>query len=97
MVRTPAYELVHQFHISIESAAAMARSHNMVRAFAITYCLLQLSKQGFGWLYLHTEIAPPVGRTVDRDSGTFVETYDGDVEIASEVGWANTNVLPMAS
>ena len=35
VVRTPAYELAHQFHIGIESAAAMARSHNMVRAFAI--------------------------------------------------------------
>ena len=37
------------------------------------------------------EIAPPISRTVDRDSGTFgVETYDyGDVEIASEVGWEN--------
>ena len=35
------------------------------------------------------EIAPPIGRTVDRDSGTFgVQTYDyGNVEIASEVGW----------
>ena len=35
------------------------------------------------------EIAPPIARTVDRDSGTFgVETYEyGDVEIASEVGW----------
>ena len=35
------------------------------------------------------EIAPPIARTVDRDSGTFgVETYNyGDVEIASEVGW----------
>ena len=35
------------------------------------------------------EIAPPIARHVDRDSGTFgVESYDyGDVEIASEVGW----------
>jgi len=35
------------------------------------------------------EIAPPISRTVDRDSGTFgVQSYDyGDVEIASEVGW----------
>ena len=35
------------------------------------------------------EIAPPIARTVDRDSGTFgVQTYDyGNVEIASEVGW----------
>ena len=37
------------------------------------------------------EIAPPIARTVDRDSGTFgVETYNyGEVEIASEVGWEN--------
>jgi hypothetical protein len=37
------------------------------------------------------EIAPPISRTVDRDSGTFgVQSYDyGDVEIASEVGWYN--------
>ena len=35
------------------------------------------------------EIAPPIARSVDRDSGTFgVQTYEyGDVEIASEVGW----------
>ncbi len=35
------------------------------------------------------EIAPPISRNVDRDSGTFgVESFDyGDVEIASEVGW----------
>ena len=35
------------------------------------------------------EIAPPIAREVDRDSGTFgVQSYNyGDVEIASEVGW----------
>ena len=35
------------------------------------------------------EIAPPISRSVDRDSGTFgVQTYNyGQVEIASEVGW----------
>jgi hypothetical protein len=35
------------------------------------------------------EIAPPIARWVDRDSGTFgVESFDyGAVEIASEVGW----------
>jgi hypothetical protein len=35
------------------------------------------------------EIAPPIARSVDRDSGTFgVQTYEyGNVEIASEVGW----------
>ena len=92
VVRTAAYELVHQFHIGIESAAAMARSHNMVRAFAIapTASCSYRSKDLDGYTCT-PEIAPPVGRTVDRDSGTFgVETYEyGDVEIASEVGWAN--------
>ena len=35
------------------------------------------------------EIAPPIARSVDRDSGTFgVTSYNyGEVEIASEVGW----------
>ena len=35
------------------------------------------------------ELAPPIGRTVDRDSSTFgVETFDyGDVETAEQVGW----------
>ena len=39
------------------------------------------------------EIAPPIARTVDRDSGTFgVETFSyGEVEIAAEVGWDNYN------
>ena len=34
-------------------------------------------------------MAPPIGRTVDRDSSTFgVETFDyGDVETAEQVGW----------
>ena len=92
VVRTAAYELVHQFHVGSESAAAMARSHNMVRAFAIapTASCSYRSKDLDGYTAT-PEIAPPVGRTVDRDSGTFgVETYEyGDVEIASEVGWAN--------
>ena len=92
VVRTPAYELAHQFHVGIESAAAMARSHNMVRAFAIapTASCSYRSKDLDGYTCT-PEIAPPVGRTVDRDSGTFgVETYNyGDVEIATEVGWAN--------
>ena len=92
VVRTPAYELVHQLHIGIESAAAMARSHNMVRAFAIapTASCSYRSKDLDGYTAT-PEIAPPVGRTVDRDSGTFgIQTYEyGDVEICSEVGWEN--------
>ena len=92
VVRTPAYELASKFAIGIESAAAMARSHNMVRAFAIapTASCSYRSKDLDGYTCT-PEIAPPVGGTVDRDSGTFgVETYNyGDVEIATEVGWAN--------
>ena len=62
----------------------------MQRAFAIapTASCSYRSKTKDG--YTSTpEIAPPIARTVDRDSGTFgVQHYDyGDVEIASEVGW----------
>ena len=92
VVRTPAYELVSQFASGIDLAASVARSNNMVRAFAIapTASCSYRSKDLDG--YTSTpEIAPPISRTVDRDSGTFgVETYEyGDVEIASEVGWDN--------
>ena len=62
----------------------------MVRAFAIapTASCSYRSKSVDGFTAT-PEIAPPIARTVDRDSGTFgVEHYDyGDVEIASEVGW----------
>jgi hypothetical protein len=36
-------------------------------------------------------LAPPIGRTVDRDSSTFgVQQYDySDVETAEDVGWNN--------
>jgi hypothetical protein len=45
------------------------------------------------------EIAPPIARQVDRDSGTFgVQSFDyGPVEIASEVGWNDYNAVVMAS
>ena len=92
VVRTPAYELVVQLAAGIDAAAEIARANNMVRAFAIapTASCSYRSKDLDGYTCT-PEIAPPVGRTVDRDSGTFgVETYEyGDVEIASEVGWAN--------
>ena len=74
----------------IELAAEIAREHNMVRAFAIapTASCSYRSKDLDGFTST-PEIAPPIARSVDRDSGTFgVEHYDyGDVEIASEVGW----------
>ena len=92
VVHTAAYELVSQFASGIESAASIARQHNMVRAFAIapTASCSYRSKDLDGFTCT-PEIAPPISKTVDRDSGTFgVQTYEyGDVEIASEVGWDN--------
>ena len=62
----------------------------MERAFAIapTASCSYKSKDLDGYTCT-PEIAPPIARSVDRDSGTFgVQHYDyGNVEIASEVGW----------
>ncbi len=92
VVRTPAYELAVQMKLGINLAARVARSHKMDRAFAIapTASCSYRSKDLDGFTST-PEIAPPISRTVDRDSGTFgVQTYEyGDVEIASEVGWEN--------
>ena len=90
VVRSAAYELVTQFDAGITAAAQIARQYNMVRAFAIapTASCSYRSTDLDGYTCT-PEIAPPISKTVDRDSGTFgVQTYDyGDVEIASEVGW----------
>jgi len=90
IVQTPAFELVSQFASGIESAASIARQFNMDRAFAIapTASCSYRSKDIDGYTCT-PEIAPPISRHVDRDSGTLgVESYDyGAVEIASEVGW----------
>ena len=87
---THAFFCATQFYLGIEQAAMVARAHKMDRAFAIapTASCSYRSKDLDGYTCA-PEIAPPVGRTVDRDSGTFgVETYEyGEVEIASEVGW----------
>lgn len=85
-----AYEMAKQFASGINQAAEIARSHKMVRAFAIapTASCSYRSKDLDGFTCT-PEIAPPIAKSVDRDSGTFgVETFEyGDVEIASEVGW----------
>ena len=89
-VVTKAEEIAYEIKLGVQAAAAIAREHGMVRAFAIaptaSCSYRSVDLDGFTST---PEIAPPVGRTVDRDSGTFgVETYDyGNVEIASEVGW----------
>ena len=74
----------------IDSAAAVARMAKMDRAFAIAptaSCSYRYyDRAGYTTA---PELAPPIGRTVDRDSSTFgVEQYDyGNVETAEEVGW----------
>ena len=87
---TPGITLALEFKSGIAQAASVARVNNMDRAFAIA------PTASCSYRYTDTdgytatpEIAPPIARHVDRDSGTFgVQSYDyGDVEIASEVGW----------
>ena len=89
---TVAYQLVVRLDEAIKAAAEVARKYNMKRAFAIapTASCSYRSKDADGFTCA-PEIAPPIAKTVDRDSGTFgVQTYEyGDVEIASEVGWEN--------
>ena len=89
---TVAYTLVKKLNEGLQEASAIARRSGMVRAFAIapTASCSYRSKDLDGYTCT-PEIAPPIARSVDRDSGTFgVETYEyGEVEIASEVGWEN--------
>ena len=91
-IRSASYELVSQIASGINQAATIAREYNMVRAFAIapTASCSYRSVDLDGYTCT-PEIAPPISKTVDRDSGTFgVQTYNyGDVEIASKVGWDN--------
>ncbi len=84
------YQLAFNLMLGIQKAADIAEDNNMVRAFAIapTASCSYRSKDLEGFTAT-PEIAPPISRKVDRDSGTFgVESFDyGNVEIASEVGW----------
>ena len=87
---TPAAVLAHEFRNGIQEAAQIAKANGMVRAFAIAptaSCSYRYTDlDGYTTC---PEIAPPIARQVDRDSGTFgVQSFDyGPVEIASEVGW----------
>ena len=74
----------------VSAAAAIARRANMDRAFAIAptaSCSYKYTDRA-GWTTT-PEIAPPIGRTVDRDSSTFgVQQFQyGEVETAEDVGW----------
>jgi hypothetical protein len=87
---TKAEHIASELRYGIEAAAEIAKSNNMVRAFCIapTASCSYRSKSLDGFTST-PEIAPPISRSVDRDSGTFgVQTFNyGQVEIASEVGW----------
>tara|TARA_R100000654_G_scaffold49082_3_gene75239 strand:+ start:2419 stop:3810 length:1392 start_codon:yes stop_codon:yes gene_type:complete len=82
--------IAREIDLGIQKAKQIALSYQMERAFAIapTASCSYSSKDLDGYTCC-PEIAPPIARSVDRDSGTFgVTSYDyGDVEIASEVGW----------
>ena len=89
---TVAHLIAKEMKSGIEQAAQVARFNKMDRAFAIapTASCSYRYKDLDGFTTC-PEIAPPIARQVDRDSGTFgVQSFDyGDVEIASEVGWEN--------
>ena len=88
--QTPAIVLAQEWVAAVAGAAQIARANGMERAFTIapTACCSYNYKDLRGFTTT-PEIAPPISRSVDRDSGTFgVQSFDyGDVEIASEVGW----------
>jgi hypothetical protein len=83
--------LVSYMAEGIQAAAKVANFYKMERAFAIApTASCSYNNQDLRGFTTTPEIAPPISRHVDRDSGTFgVESYDypPDCEIASEVGW----------
>ena len=88
--RTSAYCLAEALVNAVGMAAALAGQHGMDRAFTIApTASCSYRYKDFDGYTTCPEIAPPIARQVDRDSGTFgVESFDyGPVEIASEVGW----------
>ena len=92
-VHTPAYLLVSELAKSIEIAAQIARQAGMYRAFAIApTASCSYNNVDLRGYTTTPELAPPISRHVDRDSGTFgVQSYSypPDCEIAAEVGWAD--------
>ena len=90
IVTPAATKIVKALAQGIASSAAVARMANMDRAFAIapTASCSYRYKDRAGYTTA-PELAPPIGRNVDRDSSTFgVETFDyGEVETSESVGW----------
>jgi len=92
IVTPEARKIVKALQDGVDAAAQIARDAKMDRAFAIAptaSCSYRYTDRA-GYTTA-PELAPPIGRTVDRDSSTFgVETFDyGDVETAESVGWAD--------
>ena len=90
IVTPAARKIVLALQDGINTAAAIARSADMDRAFAIAptaSCSYRYTDRA-GYTTA-PELAPPIGRTVDRDSSTFgVQTFDyGEVETSEQVGW----------
>ena len=85
-----------ELFLGIQEAANLARENHMERAFAIapTASCSYRSRDVDGFTST-PEIAPPISRIVDRDSGEFgVEQVNyGNVEIASEVGWESYKLV----
>ena len=85
-----ALTIVERLQEGINAAAKLARSAKMDRAFAIAptaSCSYRyIDRSG---CTTAPELAPPIGRLVDRDSSTFgVQQYSyGNVETAEEVGF----------
>jgi len=90
-IDSKADKIVAAIRIGLYNAESLARECGMHRAF----CIAPTASCSYESVDIHgytctPEIAPPIGRSVDRDSGTFgVKHYEypPDVEIASEVGW----------
>ena len=79
-----------ELFLGIQEAANLARENHMERAFAIApTASCSYRSRDLNGFTATPEIAPPISRVVDRDSGEFgVEQVNyGNVEIASEVGW----------
>ena len=90
IVTPDARKIVKALQEGINAAAEIAKASDMDRAFAIAptaSCSYRYTDRA-GYTTA-PELAPPIGRTVDRDSSTFgVETFDyGNVETAESVGW----------
>ena len=88
---TNAGRIAEALNAGIKAAAKVAESHNMERAF----CIAPTASCSYEYTDVNgyttaPEVAPPIHRLVDRDSGTRgVQSYDygPNVETAAEVGW----------